>query len=163
MEFRDRSHQILVAVVNLYIREGTPVGSRTLTEHIEFGLSSATIRVIMAELEEMGFLSQPHTSAGRIPTEKGYRHYVDGLISGKKVAGILLEQVGAMLEPGVQLADRDAVQDVVQAPQEGRDRIGCDNHQCVAEVQDVALRPLRHLAKCLGAVGKESGSGPKRA
>ena len=81
MEFRDRSHQILVAVVSLYIREGTPVGSRTLTEHSEFGLSSATIRAIMAELEEMGFLSHPHTSAGRIPTEKGYRYYVDELIS----------------------------------------------------------------------------------
>jgi heat-inducible transcriptional repressor len=81
LDMKQRSRQILVAAVDLYIREGFPVGSRTMTEQFDFGVSPATIRSIMAELEEGGFLSQPHTSAGRIPTEKGYRFYVDGLIS----------------------------------------------------------------------------------
>lgn len=83
MEFNRRSQNILLAAVELYIREGLPVGSRTLTEQFEFGLSPATIRNIMAELEEKGFLLQPHTSAGRVPTPKGYRFYVDEIVSAQ--------------------------------------------------------------------------------
>jgi heat-inducible transcriptional repressor len=76
----NRSQQILNAVILCHIRLGAPVGSRTLTKLGEIGLSPATIRNVMADLEELGYLTHPHTSAGRVPTEKGYRHYVDHLL-----------------------------------------------------------------------------------
>jgi heat-inducible transcriptional repressor len=80
MEFLDeRSRQILYAVVQSYISKPDPVGSRFVTKKYSFGFSPATVRNIMADLEDLGFLSQPHTSAGRVPTDKGYRFYVDAL------------------------------------------------------------------------------------
>ena len=75
----ERSRRVLNAVVRSYIDRPDPVGSRFVTRKYSFGFSSATIRNIMSDLEEMGFLSQPHTSAGRVPTDKGYRFYVDSL------------------------------------------------------------------------------------
>jgi heat-inducible transcriptional repressor len=75
----DRTQSILMAVVQSFIQTADPVGSRTISKRFGFGLSSATIRNVMADLEELGFLEQPHTSAGRIPTDKGYRCYVDHL------------------------------------------------------------------------------------
>jgi heat-inducible transcriptional repressor len=75
----DRIQKVLWAVVDSYILNPDPVGSRFVTKKYAFNLSPATIRNIMADLEEMGFLRQPHTSAGRIPTDKGYRFYVDSL------------------------------------------------------------------------------------
>lgn len=75
----DRSMRVLRAVVQSYIGNPEPVGSRFVTKKYPIGFSSATIRNIMADLEELGFLRQPHTSAGRIPTDKGYRFYVDFL------------------------------------------------------------------------------------
>jgi len=74
-----RSRQVLHAVVQCYINNPEPVGSRYVTKKYELGFSPATIRNIMADLEEFGFLSQPHTSAGRVPTDKGYRFFVDTL------------------------------------------------------------------------------------
>ncbi|MCL6636861.1 MAG: heat-inducible transcriptional repressor HrcA [Alicyclobacillus sp.] len=74
-----RQRMILAAIVEDYIRFAEPVGSRTLSKHQEFQLSPATIRNEMADLEELGYLDQPHTSAGRIPSQKGYRYYVDHL------------------------------------------------------------------------------------
>ena len=75
----ERQRQVLVAVICNYIATAEPVGSRTIARKYGFGLSPATIRNIMADLEEFGFLAQPHTSAGRIPTDKGFRFYVDHL------------------------------------------------------------------------------------
>ena len=75
----ERSRKVLYAVVQSYINYPDPVGSRIVTKRYSFGLSPATIRNIMSDLEEMGFLTQPHTSAGRIPTDLGYRFYVDSL------------------------------------------------------------------------------------
>ncbi|MBI4691098.1 MAG: heat-inducible transcription repressor HrcA [Nitrospirae bacterium] len=77
----ERDKKILCAVVQSYINSPDPVGSRFITKKYAFSLSPATIRNIMSDLEEMGFLSQPHTSAGRVPTDKGYRFYVDFLCS----------------------------------------------------------------------------------
>ncbi len=74
-----RSRQVLQAVVQSYINNPEPVGSRFVTKKYDLGCSSATIRNIMADLEEFGFLNQPHTSAGRVPTDKGYRFFVDSL------------------------------------------------------------------------------------
>jgi heat-inducible transcriptional repressor len=76
----ERSKKILYAVVQSYINYPDPVGSRVVTKRYSFGLSPATIRNIMSDLEEMGFLTQPHTSAGRVPTDLGYRFYVDSLV-----------------------------------------------------------------------------------
>ncbi len=76
----ERSKKILWAVIESYIASNGPVGSRTLMKKYPFGLSSATIRNTMADLDELGFVAQPHTSAGRIPTERGYRFYVDALL-----------------------------------------------------------------------------------
>jgi heat-inducible transcriptional repressor len=76
----ERARHLLRVLVDRYIRDGQPVGSRTLSRHSGLDVSPATIRNIMADLEEMGFLSSPHTSAGRVPTIKGYRFFVDTLI-----------------------------------------------------------------------------------
>src|ERR1700737_1992717 len=76
----ERAQQLLRALIENYIREGQPVGSRVLSRGAGLQLSSATIRNVMADLEEWGFVSSPHTSAGRIPTDKGYRFFVDTLL-----------------------------------------------------------------------------------
>lgn len=75
-----RAEEILKKVIVNYILTGEPVGSRTIAKLSREGLSPASIRNVMADLEETGFLTQPHTSAGRIPTDKGYRYYVDALL-----------------------------------------------------------------------------------
>ena len=80
MEIGDRKKAILDAIVRDYIQTGEPVGSRTIAKKYEVGFSSATIRNEMADLEEMGLIVQPHTSSGRIPSDKGYRFYVDKLM-----------------------------------------------------------------------------------
>jgi len=74
-----RSREVLVAVIAEYVRTAEPVGSRAIARRHIRGLSPATIRNVMADLEDMGYLSQPHTSAGRVPTDKAYRFYVDHL------------------------------------------------------------------------------------
>ncbi len=81
MELEERNKKVLQAVIDSYIATGIPIGSHVLARRYDFGVSSATLRNIMAELEEMGYLTHPHTSAGRIPTDWGYRYYIDSLIS----------------------------------------------------------------------------------
>ena len=81
-----RPREILRMIIRTYITSGEPVGSRTLSKFIDWRLSPATIRNIMSDLEEAGYLSQPHTSAGRIPSEKGYRFYVDNLVDSGKLS-----------------------------------------------------------------------------
>jgi heat-inducible transcriptional repressor len=76
----DRAQQLLRTLVECYVRDGQPVGSRTLTRESGLSLSAATIRNVMADLEEHGFVASPHTSAGRVPTDKGYRYFVDALL-----------------------------------------------------------------------------------
>jgi heat-inducible transcriptional repressor len=76
----ERAQQLLKLLVEHYIRDGQPVGSRTLSRDLGLRLSAATIRNVMADLEELGFVASPHTSAGRIPTDKGYRFFVDTLL-----------------------------------------------------------------------------------
>lgn len=76
----ERARRLLRALVACYIRDGQPVGSRTLAEEAGLELSPATIRNVMADLENMGFLQAPHTSAGRVPTARGYRFFVDTLL-----------------------------------------------------------------------------------
>lgn len=86
MKLTDRKMRILKAVVRNYLETGEPVGSRTISKLTDLKLSSATIRNEMSDLEELGLITQPHTSAGRIPTDSGYRLYVDDMLSSEKKA-----------------------------------------------------------------------------
>ena len=83
-ELNERKLKILKAVIQNYLETGEPVGSRTISKYTDLNLSSATIRNEMADLEELGYIVQPHTSAGRIPSDKGYRLYVDMLMQDKE-------------------------------------------------------------------------------
>ena len=112
-----RKAAVLRVVVEEYVRSGEPVGSETIAEAAGLGVSSATIRNEMAALEELGYLSHPHTSAGRIPTDVGYRFYVDSLPAGGKlrdaqrraITGFFAEAImdlGEVLKGSVQLLSR---------------------------------------------------------
>src|SRR5258706_899560 len=81
-----RAEEILKKVILNYILVGEPVGSRTVWKLSEEGLSPASVRNVMADLEESGYLVQPHTSSGRVPTDKGYRYYVDELLDPVRIA-----------------------------------------------------------------------------
>ncbi len=83
MELSERKIKILQTVIRTYLETGEPVGSRTISKDTDLNLSSATIRNEMSDLEEMGYIVQPHTSAGRIPTDKAYRLYVDTMLDDK--------------------------------------------------------------------------------
>ena len=83
MQLDDRKWTILQAIIKTYLETGEPVGSRTISKYPGLGLSSATIRNEMSDLEEMGYILQPHTSAGRIPSDAGYRIYVDRMMEEK--------------------------------------------------------------------------------
>src|SRR5437764_10104494 len=80
----DRSKRVLAALIREYIASGEPVASTLLVTAAGLGVSSATVRSILARLEEEGYVQQPHTSAGRIPTDRGYRFYVDLLLESKR-------------------------------------------------------------------------------
>lgn len=97
MELDERKCKILQAVIRNYLETGEPVGSRTISKYTDLNLSSATIRNEMSDLEEMGYIIQPHTSAGRIPSDKGYRFYVDTMLEEKErevdeLKGLLVEK-----------------------------------------------------------------------
>ena len=81
----DRKVKVLHAIINSYILKAEPVGSRTISKQYDLGVSSATIRNEMSDLEELGYLNKPHTSAGRIPSDKAYRLYVDQLLKAEKL------------------------------------------------------------------------------
>lgn len=99
-ELSERKRKILHAVIKNYLDTGEPVGSRTISKYADLNLSSATIRNEMADLEELGYIMQPHTSAGRIPSDKGYRWYVDMLMNEK------VQEVEEMKEQMLEKADR---------------------------------------------------------
>lgn len=84
MELDERKVIILKAIIKTYLETGEPVGSRTISKYTDLKLSSATIRNEMSDLEELGYIVQPHTSAGRIPSDKGYRFYVDQIMQEKE-------------------------------------------------------------------------------
>ena len=100
VELGERKKTILKAIIQTYLETGEPVGSRTISKYTDLNLSSATIRNEMADLEEMGYILQPHTSAGRIPSDLGYRIYVDELIQEKD------REVSQMQELMIRKTDR---------------------------------------------------------
>ena len=93
MEMDERKMKILQAIIDDYILTGVPVGSRTISKKYDMGLSSATIRNEMSDLEELGYLDQPHVSAGRIPSAKAYRLYVDSLMKTGQIRDDSLESI----------------------------------------------------------------------
>lgn len=100
MELSERKQKILEAIIRNYMETGEPVGSRTVSKYTDLNLSSATIRNEMSDLEEMGYILQPHTSAGRIPSDKAYRLYVDTILEKKD------QEVQEMKELMVEKADK---------------------------------------------------------
>ena len=94
-----RAQVLLKTLIERYIAEGQPVGSRTLSRHSGLDLSPATIRNVMSDLEELGFISSPHTSAGRVPTPAGYRFFIDTLLVVKPIESATLHQLEEQLHP----------------------------------------------------------------
>ena len=132
MQLDERKTKILQAVIRNYLETGEPVGSRTISKYTDLNLSSATIRNEMADLEEMGYIFQPHTSAGRIPSDKGYRFYVDSMMEEKERQVVdmkemlverqdkmenLLKQVARVLAQNTQYAT------MISAPQTQRNKV----------------------------------------
>lgn len=101
----DRAQRLLMTVVERYIRDGQPVGSKTLAEECSMGLSSASIRNVLAELEDKGYLRSPHTSAGRIPTAQGYRFFVNSLLTTKQLAPPNLHELQQQLNPDLDVSE----------------------------------------------------------
>jgi heat-inducible transcriptional repressor len=134
MDLADRNRKVLQAVIDSYISSGMPIGSNVLVKRYDFGVSSATLRNIMAELEELGFLTHPHTSAGRIPTDLGYRYYIDSLISIDKESEKFDDQLR-------------------QAPS-----LQCEN---LNDLMEEASRFLAVLSRCAGIVVAPSESETK--
>lgn len=119
MELDERKQKILQAIIRNYMETGEPVGSRTISKYSDLNLSSATIRNEMSDLEEMGYIVQPHTSAGRIPSDKGYRLYVDHIMEEKnhevqELKDLMIERTDKM-EPGIEA---------------GREGPGCEYQLC---------------------------------
>lgn len=106
MDLNERKRKILQAIIDEYIGTAEPVGSRAISKVKELGLSSATIRNEMADLEEMGYLIQPHTSAGRVPSDEGYRFYVNSLMSRYRLGMEAIENLHLELEKRVNQLDK---------------------------------------------------------
>ena len=106
MDIEERKKRILAIIVEAYIRGGEPIGSKYIAEKSDLGVSPATIRNAMADLEQMGYLVQPHTSAGRIPSDKGYRFYVDHLMQEYMFSQAEAERFRQLLKVRVRTLDR---------------------------------------------------------
>lgn len=132
MIYRDltlRERQVLGIIIQSYVVSATPVGSRTIARNYNLGLSDATIRNVMADLEADGFISQPHTSAGRVPTDKGYRYYVDLIMNVSRIG----EQEKQVIDANI--GSR-----------------GSELKSTSAEVLGVAARVLGSISRQLGVV-----------
>ncbi len=101
----DRAKRLLKTLIEIYIEEGKPVGSRTLARRSGLGISPATVRNVMMDLEEMGLVTSPHTSAGRVPTAKGYRLFVDNLMTVKPLPPAKVRWLKEQLSPDRTLED----------------------------------------------------------
>ncbi len=131
-ELDGRKKKILKAIIKTYLETGEPVGSRTISKFTDLNLSSATIRNEMSDLEEMGYIHQPHTSAGRIPSDKGYRLYVDALMAAKdeeiaEIKELMIEKTDKMekvLKQVVKTLARDTnYATLISAPSFSNDRL----------------------------------------
>jgi heat-inducible transcriptional repressor len=139
-----RAQKILQAVVKEYLQSGEAVGSRVVTRRHELGLSPATVRNVMADLEELGLLEQPHTSAGRVPTEQGLRFFIDSLL---KVRGLSPKEKDEIrlryAEQGTQRTGMDAVTEVVQRTSRVLSEI--THHTGIVLAPDPSLQRFQHI------------------
>jgi len=136
-ELNDRSREVVRQIVDAYVETGEPVGSRTLSRRSTLDLSPATIRNVMADLEEVGLLYAPHTSAGRLPTEAGLRLFVDGLLE----VGGLSEEERKSIEARCAAANKS----VAQALEEATTMLAGLSRCAGLVVAPKTERPLRHL------------------
>ena len=148
MQLDDRKTIILQAIIRNYLETGEPVGSRTISKYTDLNLSSATIRNEMADLEEMGYIIQPHTSAGRIPSDKGYRFYVDTMMATREqevneMKDMLLERqdkLENLLKQVVKtLAQNTQYATMISAPQVHRNKVKFIQLSRVEEHQLIAV------------------------
>jgi heat-inducible transcriptional repressor len=146
----ERAQLLLKALIENYIRDGQPVGSRTLSRDSGLSLSSATIRNVMADLEDLGYVASPHTSAGRIPTDKGYRFFVDTLLKLKPLRHEEIEEIERRL--GSDAANgRSLVQTVSQMLSNVTHMAGLvtlpnPNYVALSQIEFIALSENRALA-----------------
>lgn len=134
MELGERKLKILAAIIESYIRTGEPVGSKALTSALDNAVSSATIRNEMAELANLGYLDQPHTSAGRVPTAAAFRLYIDRLMPRKSLSDGVKKQIDELLASFA--GDPDRL--VSEASQALADVSGCarrNHHPLAAQFQ----------------------------
>ena len=146
----ERAQLLLKALVESYIRDGQPVGSRTLSRDSGLSLSSATIRNVMADLEALGFVASPHTSAGRIPTDKGYRFFVDTLLKLKPLDHGEVEEIERRLV-GEQSNGRSLVENVSQmlssvTRMAGLVTLPNPNYVALSQIEFIGLSENRALA-----------------
>ena len=146
----ERAQLLLKALIENYIRDGQPVGSRTLSRDSGFSLSSVTIRNVMADLEDLGFVASPHTSAGRIPTDKGYRFFVDTLLKLKPLLHEEIEDIERRLKSDG-ANGRSLVQTVSQMLSSVTHMAGLvtlpnPNYISLSQVEFIALSENRALA-----------------
>ncbi len=148
----ERAQLLLKALIENYIRDGQPVGSRTLSRDSGLSLSSATIRNVMADLEDLGFVASPHTSAGRIPTDKGYRFFVDTLLKLKPLHPEEIEEIERRLGPNTRSSTgRSLVQTVSQMLSSVTHMAGLvtlpnPNYIALSQIEFVGLSENRALA-----------------
>ena len=147
-ELDERKRKILKAIIQTYLETGEPVGSRTISKYTDLNLSSATIRNEMSDLEEMGYILQPHTSAGRIPSDKGYRLYVDELMREKEqevadIKNMVIEKTDRMekvLQQVVKvLASSTNYATLITGPEYHRNKVKFIQHSKVNEEQLLAV------------------------
>jgi len=145
----ERAQQLLRTLIETYIREGQPVGSRALSRESGLQLSSATIRNVMADLEELGFVASPHTSAGRIPTDKGYRFFVDTLLQLRPLDEAATAEIRRQVE-----ASRDSSTELIAAVSQflssatqlaGVVTVPRSRHPSISHIEFVALSENRVL------------------
>ncbi len=146
----ERAQLLLKALIENYIRDGQPVGSRTLSRDSGLSLSSATIRNVMADLEDMGLVASPHTSAGRIPTDKGYRLFVDTLLKLKPLRQEEIEEIERRLRSDA-ANGRSLVQTVSQMLSNVTHMAGLvtlpnPNYVALSQIEFIALSENRALA-----------------
>ena len=148
MRLDDRKWKIFNAIIKTYLETGEPVGSRTISKYADLNLSSATIRNEMADLEEMGLIIQPHTSAGRIPSDQGYRMYVDYLMEQKdkevkEMQNMMIQKqyrMESVLKQVVKvLANNTNYATMISAPQYHRTKLKFIQLSIISETQLLAV------------------------
>jgi heat-inducible transcriptional repressor len=147
----ERAQLLLKALIENYIRDGQPVGSRTLSRDSGLSLSSATIRNVMADLEDLGFVASPHTSAGRVPTDKGYRFFVDTLLKLKPLHHEEIEDIERRLGSDSANNGRSLVQTVSQMLSSVTHMAGLvtlpnPNYIALSQIEFISLSENRALA-----------------